>query len=146
MIERGEILRARPGEADVRMLGSEACESCGSCTLADGHMVMEGVIDRLGAPEGGLVEVEVPEGSRLRGSLLGYGVPVLALVVGYLAGRLLGSGVGWEPDTAGAVLAMVAVAATFAALRFIGADLLDSDRFRPRVRAIIPRNDADHVD
>ncbi len=142
ILERGWVVDVREDAVDVRMSGSDACESCGCCSAVGGDMVMHDVLDRFGAALGELVEVEVPGGSRLTGSLVGYGVPVLALFIGYLAGRLLGSVVGPEPDVTGAIVALAAVAGTFAALRVFGADLLSSDRFRPRVRAIIPRNDA----
>ncbi len=102
-------------------------------------MVLEGVLDRVGAHVGDTVEIEIPEGSRLLGSMLAYGAPVAVLVVGYIVGMLAGEQVGLKPDTAGAVGALTLVAAWFVSLRAWGGGVLAGDRYTPRVRAIISR-------
>ena len=142
MIERGQVVSMGDGVVDVRMDGSEHCDSCGACTAAGlGGMLMTDVEDPLGASAGDDVEVEIPDGSRLVGALVGYGVPILVLLCGYLAGRLLGAWLGTDPDVTGAVVAVTAVVALVVLVRSYGRDLLDSARFRPRVRAIIRRCD-----
>jgi positive regulator of sigma E activity len=140
--ERGVVTETHDGEVTVRITGGEACAKCGCCvSLGSGEMLLEGVLDHSSAQEGDTVEIEVPERSRLVANALLFGVPVVALVLGYLAGYLLASVLGTSPDLTGALVALGAVGLTFAWLRAKGSDLLSGDRDRPRVSAILPRSD-----
>jgi len=142
MIESGEVVRVQDDSADVTMVGSDSCEACGAChAVGAGRMIMEDVEDRLSTRVGDLVEVEIPEGSRLVGALVGYGTPIVVLVVGYLAGVLLSDVLRTDTDLTGAVFAVVSVVVMLIAVRYRGRDLLGSDRFRPRIHAIIRRTD-----
>lgn len=141
MIENGEVVRASDGSVDVRLVPSDACESCGACSaFGPDAMVMRDVADRTGARVGDVVEVEMPEGTRLRASLIGYGVPLLVLAGGYLAGVLLAGVVGTDPDLTGAVTAVISVALVLVWLRARGGSVMSHERFRPWVRAIIRRS------
>lgn len=102
-------------------------------------MLMREVADVHGASVGDVVEIEIPDGSRLRAALLGYGVPVVAVLVAYLAGFLLGNLVGTDPDMTGAVATAVVVVGAVLRLRTTGRHIMSDERFRPRVRAIIRR-------
>ena len=143
MIEVGEVVRASDGSVDVRIAPSERCEECGCCAAVGADaMVMSDVADTHHARPGDTVEVEVPEGSRLRASLIGYGLPIAILVAGYLAGYLLADVIGADADVTGAVAAILSVAAALVWLRSRGAGLMSAERYRPRVRAIIRRGAA----
>lgn len=100
-------------------------------------MVMCDVADPIGVREGDTVEVELPEGARLLASAVAYGLPVAALVAGYVAGFLLGRTAGLDADAAGALTAVGAAVGTFLAARRVSAAAIATERFRPRVRAII---------
>ena len=142
MKERGIVTETHDGEVTVRITGGEACAKCGCCvSLGSGEMLLEGVLDPRSAREGDTVEIEVPERSRLLANALLFGVPVAALVLGYLAGYLLAPVLGTSPDLTGALTALGAVGLTFVWLRAKGSDLLSSDRDRPRVSAILHRSD-----
>jgi sigma-E factor negative regulatory protein RseC len=140
VIESGTVVRASDGSVDVRVESSDHCEACGMCESAgENQMLLLDVQDDVGAGLGDRVDVEVPDGSRLRGTMIGYGVPVLVLALGYLAGFLLGGAVGTDPDLTGAVTAVAAVVAVLVWLRRHGAGIMSAERFRPKVRAIIRR-------
>lgn len=140
MIEIGQVVRAGGGTVDVRLEASDHCEDCGMCASAGaGAMVLEGIADSHNAAVGDRVEIEVPEGSRLRAALIGYALPVALLVVAYLAGFLLGSAVGADPDTAGAILSGVSIVGVLLWLRKRGHAVMAKAQFQPHVRDIIRR-------
>lgn len=138
VIEIGEVVGVGPGSADVRITASDACEGCGHCSRVDkGGMVLTDVRNDLSASEGDRVEVLIPSGSDLRAGAYVYIGPVVALLIGYGVGNAVGSVVGWDPDTAGALFAVMGVVAGTLFMRSRARKVLASDRFRPRLRAII---------
>ena len=134
------MLEASAGVLTVSMESSASCETCGACAAgAGGKRILEGIVDEHGAAPGDLVEIETPIGARRRAQGLVYVVPVVALVVGYMAGFLLSSWAGYSaPDSVGAV---VALASGFGALMLLRRrdHAFDAPSARPRVRAIIAR-------
>ena len=104
MLERGTVVAADQGRADIMIMPTEKCDDCEICSEgAGGRRVLEGAIDPLGVAPGDVVELETPLRARRRAQLLVFVFPVVALVVGYLAGYLLSSVVDMDPDTLGAV-------------------------------------------
>lgn len=104
--ERGTVLRVRPGGVDLRMAPGEGCAECGACAKAGGGMLLEGVPAPLGLAPGDVVEVSVSPGARSRARILVFVFPVAALLLGYMAGFLLGSLVSASRDAIGAVSAL----------------------------------------
>ncbi|MFU8890351.1 MAG: SoxR reducing system RseC family protein [Anaerosomatales bacterium] len=139
MRECGTVVSAADGRVSVAIVPSESCAACGACAEgAGGKRLLEDVADSHRAQPGDTVEVETPAAVRRRAQRLVYVVPVGALVIGYLAGYLLGNWVQLAPDVVGAVFAIAAGAASLVSLRryersFEGAEV------QPRVRAIIAR-------
>ena len=93
----------------------------------------------VGAAQGDQVAVEIPPGTDIRAGVYAYILPVVALLLGYGAGNTLGRLAGWDPDLTGAVLGVLGVAGGMLFMRTRARKVLSSDRFRPRVRAIISR-------
>lgn len=141
VVERGEVVGVGLGSVDVRIIASaETCGGCNACSRVEKDgMVLTDVMDQLGAAEGDRVEVMIPAGSDLRAGLYAYVMPVLTLLLGYGVGDALGRLVGWPPDTTGAVCAILAFVVGMLAMRQRLRKVLASDRFRPRLRAIIAR-------
>jgi positive regulator of sigma E activity len=138
--ERGQVVGTGPGSVDVRLEAGAACEGCGHCSRVDKDgMVLTDVRDDLGAAQGDLVEVEIPGGSDVRAGAYVYVGPVVALLLGYVAGNLTGRAAGWDPDMTGAVFAIAGVVAGMLVMRNRARRVLASDRFRPKVRAIMSR-------
>lgn len=139
MLEHGIVVAVHASTVDVAIEPSESCETCGGCAEgAAGKRLLQGVEDVFGARCGDEVEVETSNRARRRAQGLVYVVPVVMMVLGYLAGFLLGSTVEFAPDALGAV---VGISAGVAAL--ISVTRLDrrfeKDGGMPRVRAIIAR-------
>jgi positive regulator of sigma E activity len=140
IVEHGTVIGVGIGSVDVRVQSSEACANCSHCSRVDKDgMVISDVGDDLGAGEGDTVEVEIPPGTDIRAGIYAYILPVVALLVGYGAGNGIGRMAGWDADLTGAAFAVIGVAAGTLAMRSRARKVLSSDRFRPRVRAIIAR-------
>ncbi|MDP2182622.1 MAG: SoxR reducing system RseC family protein [Actinomycetota bacterium] len=124
------------GVVDVLIQPSESCESCGICSEgAGGLRLLEGVDDPLGVQVGDSVLVETPGAARRRAQVRLYLIPVAALVPGYLAGFLLSTRIGINPDVGGALCALLAGAVALATVPDKAAGPQDG----PVVRAIIAR-------
>ena len=138
--ERGTVIAAREGAVDVRVQGGAACQNCSACCRVDRNGVtIENARDALGAAVGDSVEVEIPEGADARAGVLVFVLPVVGMLVGYGIGAMIATAVGWVPDAGGAIGAVAAILAALIVLRFTGRRQPD-ERFRPVVRAIIPRD------
>jgi positive regulator of sigma E activity len=139
MIEHGEVVGAGPGSVDVRVESGEACTAgCSHCSRVDKDgMLITDVRNDIGASEGDSVEVLIPAGSDMRAGVYVYIGPVVALLLGYGAGNGLGHLAGWDPDATGAAFAILGVVAGMLVMRSRARKVLASERFRPRLRAII---------
>jgi positive regulator of sigma E activity len=125
---------------DVRVKATEACANCSHCSKVDKDgMLISDVSNAIGAEQGDHVEVEIPPGTDLRAGVYAYVLPVVALLVGYGAGNALGIVTGMDPDLTGAVFGVAGVAGGMLFMRTRARKVLSSDRFRPKVRAIMSR-------
>ncbi len=140
LIECGEVVGVGPGSVDVRVRRTDACANCSHCSKVDKDgMVITDVGNDIGAQEGDQVEVEIPAGTDLRAGMYAYILPVAALLVGYLIGYTVGRLAGWDADLTGAALGIIGVAGGMLGMRSRARKVLSSDRFRPKVRAIMVR-------
>jgi positive regulator of sigma E activity len=140
IVEHGTVIGVGPGSVDVRVKATEACANCSHCSRVDKDgMVIGDVGNDLGAEEGDTVEVEIPPGTDIRAGIYAYILPVVALLVGYGVGNALGTLMRWDADLTGAAFAVLGVAVGMLTMRSRARKVLSSDRFRPRVRAIIAR-------
>lgn len=140
LIESGEVVGVGVGSVDVRVTATEACAKCSHCSKVDKDgMVISDVRNDVGAEQGDRVEVEIPPGTDIRAGVYAYILPVVALLLGYGMGNTLGSLMGWDPDLTGAVFGVAGVAGGMLFMRTKARSVLSSDRFRPRVRAIMAR-------
>jgi len=139
-LERGTVTARSGDRVEITMGLSAKCEGCKLCDRdGGGELVMHDVLDRLGAKVGDLVEVELPAGVKRSAAVALYIIPVAALLLGYLAGDLLGMAVELNRDATGAVGAITAALLAFAGLRRSERALSRRDTTSPHVRAIIPR-------
>ena len=140
MIERGTVISAGQGRADLMITPTEKCDDCEICSEgAGGRRILEGVFDPIGVSPGDVVELETSQRARRTAQLLIFVFPVVALVAGYLAGYLLSSLFDMDPDTLGAALAIAAAGAALLALRGIRVKASNGSDETPRLRAIIAR-------
>jgi len=135
--EQGIVVAVRPGVVDLAMLPGDGCGSCTACSGTASAKLLENVPAPDGLQIGDTVEIDVPQSERTRAQALIFLVPVAALVLGYMAGFLLGSVVPVQRDTLGVVTALTCGAAAFVAVARWGAPAGADARVKLRVRAII---------
>ena len=141
MHEQGSVITVRDGTVDVKMEVTAACGGCNLCSqTGGGETIMHDVRDPLGVTVGDLVDVVIPDTIRSRAAIAVFIAPVAALLVGYLAGFLLGRWLGLTPDIAGLVVGLASANIAFVGVRAAERRLKLNDRFSPRVSAIISRH------
>lgn len=134
------VITVRDGTVDVRMQVTAACGGCSVCSQGSGgETVMHGVRDELGATVGDEVKVVIPDTIRSRAAIAVFVVPVLALLLGYLAGFLLGEGLGLNPEITGLIGGLASANIAVLGIRAAERRLQRNARFSPRVSAIISR-------
>lgn len=100
----GVVVAAVGEKAKVSMLAQDGCESCstqGSCALgtraqAPGERLT--VRNGLGALQGDTVEVDLPQGAELQLNLAVWGLPLVGLIGGAVAGAWLAGEVAVAQD------------------------------------------------
>jgi sigma-E factor negative regulatory protein RseC len=138
--EQGTVITVRDGAVDVRMEVSAACGGCSVCSQgAGGETVMHDVRDPLGVTVGDVVKVVIPDTIRSRAAVAVFVVPVLSLLLGYLAGFLLGEWLGMNPDVTGLIGGLASANIAVIGIRAAERRLQRNARFSPRVSAIIAR-------
>ena len=140
MSETGTVVATHDRVVDVRLATTEGCAHCGACAPDADAMMMTGVVDRLGAAVGDIVTVDFDPAARGRLTALAYVPPVAGLVLGYVAGFLLGRALGGDADAIGAVGALAGGILLLAAVRPMAGALASRSAYRPQVRAIISRS------
>lgn len=121
---------------------SSLCENCatnGHCVLGDDDKTR--FIDAqnsLGASVGENVRIATSTKSFLQSSFLLYIVPLIALVIGAVVGKLTGENLatGLDPNLLSAVFGVFFMIGSFVILR-VGSTALDQESYMPKIVAII---------
>jgi len=137
MSEQGTVVAVRPGVVDLAMLPGDGCGSCTACSASGETLLLENVPAPAGLAVGDVVEIDTPSSVRTRARALVFITPVLALILGYMAGFLLSSVVPVPSDTLGAIVALTCGAGAFAAVARWGGPESGDAHVKLRVRAII---------
>lgn len=140
MHERGRVITVRDGAVDVRMEAPADCGGCSACARAtSGETIMHDVRDSFGATVGDTVEVVIPDTIRSRAAMAVFIVPVACMLLGYLAGFLLGTATGSSADVFGIVGALLSVNIAVLGVRLAERKLASDEQFVPKVNAILSR-------
>ena len=144
MIEEVGTVIERKGKqvAVVICKKSSLCEHCatsGSCTMGDDDRTrLIEVHNLLGAEVGDQVRIATSTKSFLQSSFLLYIVPLIALVVGAIAGKLVGENLdtGLDPNLLSAVFGVFFMSGSFVILR-VGSSVLEQDSYMPKIIEIL---------
>ena len=121
---------------------SSLCEHCatsGACHIKDdGRARLVEAHNPLGATVGDRVRVAVSTRSFLQSSFLLYIVPLIALVIGAVIGRLVGERLqgGPNPDLLSAIFGVFFLIGSFLVIR-VGSRAISPEAFRPQITAIL---------
>lgn len=116
--EHGVVLETSRGVAVVRIERAADCEECSAKLLCRTTPASERVLtirDDIGVAVGDAVEIHVRGTSVLRASMLLYGVPLLLLLAGVVAGMRVWAPAGMPREAWSALVGVV-----LAALWFVG--------------------------
>lgn len=144
MIEENGVVVELKGKttAVVMCQKSSLCENCatsGSCMLGDDeHTRLVDVKNTIGAAVGDHVRIATSTKSFLQSSFLLYIVPLIALVLGAVAGKFVGDHVstGLDTNLLSAVFGVFFMIGSFVVLR-VGSRALDQEAYQPAIVAIL---------
>lgn len=128
--------------AVVMCTKSSLCENCatnGNCALGDdGSTRLIEVQNPVNAEVGEQVRIATTTKSFLQSSFLLYIVPLIALVVGAITGKLVGENVstGLDPNLLSAVFGVFFMAGSFVILR-VGSSVLNKESYMPKIIEIL---------
>ena len=132
MTRPGEVTEVKNGMMRVTFCRPEACEACGAC---EGGKHETSIWVRGNAQVGDIAVVDMPDRTVLKASLTAYGLPL----AGLLAGLIIGMAVMPGNETAGAVGAIVGLAASFAGLKATEKNRAGKPSWTPRVIDILDK-------
>ncbi len=116
------------------------CEHCtaGTCLITEGGAELE-ALNEAGAVVGQKVRVELRSYSYLKGSMMVYGLPALALVAGAIVGKeMVGSRLwGLDPDLVSAIFAFGAFALSFVFVKLWAMGAEKKTIYRPVIKEIL---------
>ncbi len=139
MNEIGVVKHIEGVSAVVSVERKSACEQCAAgCKITDSGADIE-AINRVRAKVGQKVRVEMKPYAYLKGSVIVYGLPALALVVGAVAGKELFSRFfpGRDPDIVSAFFGFGAFALSFLMVKFWSMRIEKKTEYKPVVEEII---------
>ena len=148
MIEEiGTVLELKgKHKALVMCKKSSLCENCapsGHCVMNDDDKTrLIEVQNPLGATVGERVRIATTTKSFLQSSFLLYIVPLIALVIGAIVGKLVGENLteGVDPNLLSAVFGVFFMAGSFLILR-LGSSVLERESYMPKITEILEDED-----
>ncbi len=141
--EAGTVVELKGKHTAVVMCQkSSLCENCatnGSCSLGDDSQTrLVEVQNFLDAAVGDRVCIATTTKSFLQSSFLIYIVPLIALVIGAVAGKLVGERLdtGLDPNLLSAIFGVFFMCGSFVLLR-VGTRALAAETYMPKIVAIL---------
>lgn len=139
MNEIGIVKRIDGITAIVSVERKSACEQCAAgCKLIDSEADIE-AINRAKAKIGQKVRVEIKPYSYLKGSVIVYGLPALALIIGAVVGKEFFSGFfrTLDPDIVSALFGFGAFTVSFVVVKLWSMRLEKRTEYKPTIEEII---------
>lgn len=131
MREQGIVSKVKSKNlVEVAFKRTEACEKCQMCHNLEEGMVGIESVNEIGAKMGDIVEIEIPSGEVVKGSLVVFLLPVLFMIVGYLIGALLNEFVG----VIGAILFLPL---SFFVIRWYDKNIQQKEALRARILRVV---------
>jgi sigma-E factor negative regulatory protein RseC len=145
--EIGSIVEVRGKQVAIVMCEkSSFCEHCASmesCQVGnDNKSKLVEAYNVIGAQVGDKVRLSVSSKTFLQSSFLLYIVPLIALIVGAIAGQAIGSSLetGPDPNVLAAILGTAFMIGSFFVIR-VGSRALPKENYMPRIVAVLEEKD-----
>lgn len=138
--EEGVVIKlgaSGSGTAWVKTVRSSACESCSSrhvCQTGEGGKEMEvEAINTANARVGDRILLSIRTASLLKATFLLYVFPILAMLIGALAGQSVAHWRGSDPSATSALFAFLAFGLAFILIRITGRRLSSDTSYKPEI-------------
>ena len=135
MRQTGKVIELKGKKAVVRFVRSDACGHCNACFRLGSNEADIEIDNTLKAKLDDVVGIEMHGKSVLKASLLLYGLPLVALLVGAFIGSFKG-------DLYSALAGLLFVAGAFFILRAFEPKFSRMTEFKPRMVEIMEKTDA----
>ena len=142
IVEYGTIVELKSAEIAVVLCQKQsACQHCpssGACQIGDdGKSMLVEAFNAIGAEVGDRVKVETSTKHFLQSSFVLYIVPIIGLLIGAIAGQLIGENLntGLDPKLLSALIGVAFLVGTFLCIR-VGTRALKRELFMPRITAV----------
>lgn len=139
MEEIGVVKSINGAMATVSVERRSACEQCAAgCKITGSGAEIEAV-NRARAEVGQKVRVELKPYAYLKGSIIVYGLPALALIIGAVAGKEVFSGLfpAIDPDTLSAIFGFGAFIISFVLIKFWSVRAEKKTELKPVIEEIL---------
>lgn len=130
----GEITDVKNGMLLVTFCRPEACQTCGAC---EGGKRQTRIWVKGNGHVGDIAVVDMPDSMVIRASLIAYGLPLLFLLLGLVAGTLLFP----DNDVAAILGALLGLGLSLILLKVTERYRAGQPQWSPEVTQIIPRNE-----
>lgn len=137
MVENGVVLENRDGKIIVKIERHSACGACKACETGEKREMILELEDTLNAQKGDIVEIELDDSAILRGAALFYGVPLLGLMAGILAGKSVAeiAGLPLPTELISALMGLVFLVAALIVVKICGSR--NRARYKPKAVRIL---------
>jgi sigma-E factor negative regulatory protein RseC len=139
--EQGIVQEVAATKAFIVVNRTSACAGChgqSACRPSESKDMIIEAINEMNAKVGDRVQISVPTGSLLKATFLVYFLPVVALVLGAVAGSNLGPSVGLDTTLASVLCGFGAMAAVFLAVKWFDRSVDSKAQYWPRITRILP--------
>jgi sigma-E factor negative regulatory protein RseC len=138
--EVGLVKRIKGAYAVVSIPRKSACEGCTlkTCSPSENMMEIE-AFNPLHAHVGQRVRIVMKPYTYLKGSIMVYGIPAVALIAGAVIGReIIGTFFSWQdPDTVSAVTGISAFLISFLTVKFWSSKLTKKADTKPIIEEVL---------
>lgn len=142
MKEQGILTRVISGKlVEVAFSKSSACAGCDACREMGQNMVGVEALNEIGAKLQEIVEVEIPTGEVIKGSLVVYLLPVFFMIGGYLIGAAVARLAGFEEraEMFGIPLSLIFLMISFFVVRWYDKNIAQKEACRAKIiRVVVP--------
>ncbi|HYE80785.1 MAG TPA: SoxR reducing system RseC family protein [Clostridia bacterium] len=140
MKEIGKVIKVEEDQATIMIRRGTACGECGACQVGREKLEMMMTADNsVGAQVGDEVEIDLENMNFMTAMLIAYGFPLIALIAGIFGGYYGMLALGLNDSTAqalGAILGLVALAASYAVIRYKEESIKKLRKFKPVIVGI----------
>lgn len=140
LAEAGEVVDVSENAVKVLIRRHSSCEKCGACGMGkQPEMILE-VEKEIDVRKGDRVLIQMQPGQLFKAAFFMYTIPLMVLIVGFLAGQRLSLEMGMPGDKAeniGIFTGFLGVACSYLLIRWLDRRRRFADKNRPKVVKII---------